>query len=218
MPDRAARVEHDPARNAQAVVGLLAVHEERLVEPAQRQVLLAADHHQRAGGGLDVERLRGAGRRAVRRRAGRRWPCSARSRARPPRGARRPAAAARPSRPRPTGPRAVPAAARPSPARPRASKLTKATKRPAAASAPRLQPAQKPMFSSKRSGPRALPVPFDALPASVRRARVDHDPLDLLGGGVAGERAERARQDGGAVVVDENDGELHQSALFTRRQ
>ena len=57
--------------------------------------------------------------------------------------------------------------------------------------------------------PRARPRVLDALPAAVGGARVDDDALDVLGRRVTRERLERARQAGGAVVVDEDDRELH---------
>ena len=95
VPDRAARVQDDPPGHAQAVVRLLAVHEDRLVEAAEGEELVAAHHHQRAGGRRHVDRLAGACAR------GRPSPrpyvaVFGRSRARPPRASRRAASSRSP--------------------------------------------------------------------------------------------------------------------------
>jgi hypothetical protein len=58
MAHGAARMEHDTPGHLEAVVGLLAVHPEALVEAALREELLAPDHHQRPGGRSDVDGLR----------------------------------------------------------------------------------------------------------------------------------------------------------------
>ena len=48
MADCALRVEDDPARDAEAVVRLLAVHEDRLVEPAEGEEVVSPDDYQGA--------------------------------------------------------------------------------------------------------------------------------------------------------------------------
>ena len=63
---------------------------------------------------------------------------------------------------------------------------------------------------------RLVPELRDVLPAAVGRARVDDDSLDALGVRVPGERAQRGRQAIGAVVVDENDGELELFSVHAR--
>ena len=98
----------------------------------------------------------------------------------------------------------------------RLSKLTKASSLPRAASAPRLQPAQKPMFSSKRIARALSQSSGDVLPATVDRARVDDDALDALAPRVRARARERCRQAIGAVVVDENHGELELCSVHAR--
>ena len=100
-------------------------------------------------------------------------------------------------------------AARPSPARPRPSKLTNASSRPVAASAPRLQPAQKPMFSSKRRA-RARSQ-CARRPASCRPLEPESTTMHSTSSSAVlrGQRLQRAGQAGGAVVVDQDDRQLH---------
>jgi hypothetical protein len=66
--------------------------------------------------------------------------------------------------------------------------------------------------------PRTGPVALDVSPAPVAGRGVDHDALDVRCGRVLGERPQRGGQAVGAVVVDEDDGELGHRARRARRQ
>ena len=66
--------------------------------------------------------------------------------------------------------------------------------------------------------PRASPVLFDALPASVRRCRVDDDALRVFGHCGRRERAQGPGQALRPIVVDEDDRKVRHSARRTSRQ
>ena len=207
MAHGAAGMEDDPPRHAQAVVRLLSVHEERLVEAAERQEVRAADHHQRARRRRDVHRG-GRSRRP-------RHPVlaahdggvggdveSRRLDRLAVGGEQEPGADRHRGVVEEAGQRQVPA------------RLDLAVEvdecdQPAARclDAPVAARAEADvLLEAKRPGP--CPVPRHLPPAVVSRPGVHHDALRFLGRRVPGERLERARQTAGAVVVDEHNREL----------
>ena len=196
--------------DAQAVVGLLAVHEQRLVEAAERQELVAPDHHQRAGGRRDVDRRRRA-RCARGAPSSRPYVAVFGAISSPAASIVAPSGLTQQARSRPRSPGSPSSSARSGASQPgstRPSKFTNASRRPraglgaavaAGAEADVLLEPQRRAAASAARRPRQLP--------SVG-PRVDHDALDARLGRAAASASSAAGQAARAVVVHEHHGQL----------